>query len=86
MFFLFDSRNPHCYQTNSSIGIHSLSSQYNVTVNPKRIGKGSTLLLTVVNQPAPVFKIRIELLDYLEGKRGRGTGETLYLSPNKDAP
>ena len=68
MFFLFDSRNPHCYQTNSSIGIHSLSSQYNVAINPKRIGKCSTLLLTVVNQPAPVFKIRIELLDYWGGE------------------
>ena len=33
-----------------------------------------------------VVKIRIELLDYWEGKRGRGTGETLFLSPNKDAP
>jgi hypothetical protein len=84
--FLFDSRNPHCYQINPSIGIHSLSSQYNVTNNPKRIGKCLTLLLTVVNQPAPVFKIRIELLDYWEGKRGRGNGETLYLSLNKDAP
>ena len=32
------------------------------------------------------FLIRIEILDYWEGKRGRGTGETLYLSLNKDAP